>query len=99
MAKGTIIYMGIFELPDKNAAAHRVVNNGKVFTALGYRTAFLGTVKNESFSGIRQSDYNENIFEEAYPKGTKNWIHHLFDTKNIEAVAEKYPDMKTKIIT
>ena len=92
MAKGTIIYMGNFELPDKNAAAHRVVNNGKVFTALGYRTAFLGTVKNESFSGIRQSDYNENIFEEAYPKGTKNWINHLFDTKNIEAVAEKYPD-------
>ena len=92
MAKGTIIYMGIFELPDKNAAAHRVINNGKIFTALGYRTVFLGTVKGESFSGVRQSDYDENICEEAYPLGTKSWVKHIFDTKNIEAVAEKFPD-------
>ena len=25
--KGTVLYVGGFELPDKNAAAHRVVNN------------------------------------------------------------------------
>ena len=62
MSKGTIIYFGIFELPDKNAAAHCVINNGKIFTALGYRTVFLGTVKGKNFSGIRQSDYDENIF-------------------------------------
>lgn len=92
MAKGTIIYMGIFELPDKNAAAHRVINNGKVFTALGYRVVYLGTVKGEWFSGIRKSDYDDNIYEEAYPQGTKNWISHLFDIKNIDSVAEKYAD-------
>ena len=93
MAKGTIIYMGLFELPDKNAAAHRVINNGKVFAALGYRVVLLGTVK-DSFSGIRQTDYNENYYEESYPKGTKSWVIHLFDTKNIEALAEKYPDTR-----
>ena len=92
MEKGTIIYMGNYELPDKNAAAHRVMNNGKIFTALGYRMVFLGTVKGESFSGIRQSSYNENIYEEAYPLGLKQWVSHIFDTRNIEAVAAKYSD-------
>lgn len=92
MAKGTIIYMGIFELPDKNAAAHRVVNNGKIFTALGYRAVYLGVVKDEFFNGIRQSKYDDNIYEEPYPQGTKNWIIHLFDTKNIESLVEKYAD-------
>ena len=92
MEKGTIIYMGNYELPDKNAAAHRVMNNGKIFTALGYRMVFLGTVRGESFNGIRQSNYDENIYEEAYPLGLKQWISHIFDTGNIEAVAAKYGD-------
>ena len=34
--KGTIIYYGGFSLPDKNAAANRVVSNGKIFKDLGY---------------------------------------------------------------
>ena len=92
MEKGTIIYMGNYELPDKNAAAHRVMNNGKIFTALGYRMVFLGTVRGESLNGIRQSNYDENIYEEAYPLGLKQWISHIFDTGNIEAVAAKYSD-------
>lgn len=93
MSKGTIIYMGNYELPDKNAAAHRVMNNGKIFTALGYRTVFLGTVRGEQFSGIRQSSYDENIYEEAYPLGMKQWVSHIFDTGNIEAVAAEYSDV------
>lgn len=92
MEKGTIIYMGNYELPDKNAAAHRVMNNGKIFTVLGYRMVFLGTVRGESFSGIRNSSYDENIYEEAYPLGLKRWVSHIFDTRNIEAVASKYSD-------
>ena len=92
MEKGTIIYMGNYELPDKNAAAHRVMNNGKIFTALGYRMVFLGTVRGEGFNGIRQSSYNENIYEETYPLGLKQWVSHIFDTRNIEAVAAKYGD-------
>lgn len=93
MAKGTIIYMGNYELPDKNAAAHRVMNNGKTFTALGYRAVFLGAVRGESFIGVRRSSYDENIYEEAYPQGLKQWISHIFDTGNIEAVAANYSDV------
>ena len=38
--KGSIIYYGGFALPDKNAAANRVVSNGKLFDSLGYKTIF-----------------------------------------------------------
>ena len=29
--KGSIVYVGAFMMPDKNAAAHRVLNNAKIF--------------------------------------------------------------------
>ena len=93
MQKGTIVYMGNFELPDKNAAAHRVMNNGKIFKDLGYRVVYLGAVREEHFSGVRQSDYSEDIYEEAYPLGIKQWVSHLFDTTNIKSVVDKYDDV------
>ena len=98
MQKGTILYMGNFELPDKNAAAHRVMNNSKIFRELGYNVAFLGTVRDERFDGIRRSDYDKNIFEEAYPVGTKQWVKHIFDTTNILALAKLYDDVRLVIV-
>lgn len=94
MEKGTILYIGNFELPDKNAAAHRVMNNGKIFRELGWRAVYLGTVRGERFDGVRVSSYDGNIYEEAYPTGTKAWIKHIFDTAHIKAVAEKYDDLR-----
>lgn len=98
MHKGTILYMGNFELPDKNAAAHRVSNNGKIFKKLGYNVAYLGTVRDENFVGIKVSSYNADIYEEAYPLGTKQWIKHIFDTSNILKVAEHYDDVCLVIV-
>ena len=98
VAKGTIIYAGNFELPDKNAAAHRVTNNGKIFRALGYRVVFLGAVRDEAFSGVRESSYDPDVFEEAYPVGTRAWVKHIFDASNIRAVADKCDDVKLVIL-
>ena len=98
MQKGTILYMGNFELPDKNAAAHRVMNNAKIFRELGYKVAFLGTVRDEHFKGIKRSDYNADIFEEAYPLGIKQWVNHIFDTSNILSLADNYDDVCLVIV-
>ncbi len=40
--KRTIIYIGGFELPDRNAAAHRVLNNSRMLRALGYNVVLAG---------------------------------------------------------
>ena len=45
MSKGTILYVGGFELPDKNAAAHRVLSNGKILRDLGYKVVFIDVDK------------------------------------------------------
>ena len=41
----TIIYIGNFELPNKNAAAQRVIANGKIFRDLGYKVVYIGISK------------------------------------------------------
>ena len=37
MKKETVLYIGGFQLPEKNAAALRVVANAKILRELGYR--------------------------------------------------------------
>lgn len=45
MSKGTILYIGGFQLPDKNAAALRVMANAKAFRECGYKVVFLNALK------------------------------------------------------
>jgi glycosyltransferase involved in cell wall biosynthesis len=99
MSKGTIIYVGGFELPDKNAAAHRVMANGKVFRALGYRVAFLGVNHSEPcFPGIRQASYGEDIYEEAQPRNNRQWLVRLCSTTNLQKLASEYDDLRMIIL-
>ena len=37
-----VLYIGGFELPDKNAAAHRVISNAFLLRELGYEVSFIG---------------------------------------------------------
>ena len=39
--RGTVLYIGGFELPDKNAAAHRVLGIAKILKELGYSVEFM----------------------------------------------------------
>ena len=43
----TIIYIGGFELPDKNAAAQRIIGNSYALKELGYEVIFLGVSKSK----------------------------------------------------
>lgn len=93
--KGTIVYYGNFELPDKGASAHRVVNNGKIFQALGYRVVFLGTNQtSDYFEGVKQTGFDKDMFEECYPNSTKRWMRYVFDAANIEQLVGMLEDVK-----
>lgn len=91
--KGTILYVGNFELPDKGASANRVVSNGKIFNKLGYRVAFLGVNKQTDFEGVQVFDAEKHMYEEAYPRGNKAWLMHMCSIKNIQIVVDKYDDV------
>lgn len=91
MKNKTIIYTGGFALPDKNAAANRVVSNGKIFDKLGCKTVFLGLSDSEErFEGIREINGQINMFEQARPFSTKQWVKRIFDISAISSLAEKY---------
>lgn len=94
-SKGTILYLGGFELPDRNAAAHRVLNNAKAFRDIGCNVVFCGVDK-----GLTQNvEEPVNImgfdsFAQVYPQSTKQWIKQMWDITHYLKVAAKYNDIK-----
>ena len=96
--KGTILYIGGFELPDKNAAAHRVLSNAKLFHLLGYDTVFVGTDKSgEKFNRVFDSKGAVSGFVSyavAYPDSLKKWVGYVTKVDKYLAVAKTIPDLK-----
>lgn len=73
----TVIYIGGFELPDKNAAAQRVVNNARILQSLGYDVVLLGISRQRPYD-LRLHLANsgaEDIraWEIGYPAGQREW--------------------------
>lgn len=101
MTKGTIIYIGGFELPDKNAAAHRVMGNAKIFRELGYNVVFVGTDKDLSYgNGIVKKGAQVQNFDSwyfPYPKSKRQWLEYLCHIKAFVKVATQYSDIKAVI--
>ncbi len=99
MSKGTIIYYGGFVLPDKSAAANRVVSNGKIFNALGYNTVFIGAAPHgEVFDGLRMIPGNENMFEYSQPRSTRQWLKHMMSVDHIAEITGKHRNVRKIIL-
>lgn len=92
MKKGTILYVGNFELPDKGASANRVVSNGKIFESLGYQVVYLGVSKGLEEKKIHLLDKASTMYEEPYPRGSKEWLLHMCSTKHIQEMVSIYED-------
>ena len=102
MKKNIIIYVGGFKLPDKNAAAQRVMSNGKIFTSLDYKVVYLG-VNNELNDRKKvykiQENTENNMFEEKYPSNYKEWFEYITSIKNIYSlVNNEYKDRVRAIV-
>lgn len=101
MAKrDTILYIGGFELPDKNAAAHRVVAHGKIFNQNGYEVNYIGIdhdIKETNILKTKEKFLDGNRFRVMYPKGIKNWIWYLVDINHINKVIKSL-DSEVKMI-
>ncbi len=101
MSKGTIIYVGGFELPDKNAAAHRVLGNAKAFRQLGYDVVFIDVDKsldyNVSLENTSKVVQNFDSWSIPYPKTKKQWIKYLSDIKSVIYIISKYKNVQMVI--
>lgn len=80
-----ILYLGGFNLPDKNAAAQRVIANAKALRDLGWNMQLVGLDK-------QAGSFNYEGFECVnlkYPSSAKNWIDYLISIKNYLPFLEK----------
>lgn len=77
--KETILYIGGFELPDKNAAAQRVLNISKILKKLNYNVILLGLTKEKSENLKKATQIEKCIeyYEKKYPSKKINWLQQI----------------------
>lgn len=88
----SILYVGGFELPDKNAAAQRVVANAYILQELGYKILLYGVDKNNE----RDHGYMTDCIEycsRKYPISLLQWFFYLTSIKEIKKEIKKMPDI------
>lgn len=99
MSKGTILYIGGFELPDKNAAAHRVINNGKIFRKLGYNVVFIDVIKSKKIDISKTFRIIQGFkcWSISYPSSNKDWIRYLTDISDVRKIIDSIKNVKIVI--
>lgn len=93
LKRKNIVYIGGFELPDKNAAAQRVITNGRIFNKLGYNVTYIGVNKSDEFieSSIREyksEDFTYYSKPQRYPKTNLEWIKFITDISFVKQTIE-----------
>lgn len=88
-----ILYIGGFDLPDRNAAAQRVIANAKAFKELGYNTFFVGLSKDpanvdniDEFSGFKYINIE-------YPNTIAQWLNYLASIQQYNSYLNRSPDL------
>ncbi|MEN8120222.1 MAG: glycosyltransferase [Bacteroidota bacterium] len=98
-----VLYVGGFELPDRNAAALRVIANGKLFNRLGYEVTYIGVDKSDNFieSSIKKFKIDGFVFftkAQKYPDTNLNWFKFITDISFVKETIEKDLNNKVDII-
>jgi len=95
VSRGKILYLGGFRLPDKNAAAHRVVANAKIMRDLGFDVVFLGVREGEKFGepSLRQDEsfFGFECWSVPYPNDRRSWIRYIFGLSAILDFVKQLP--------
>lgn len=88
MIRSTVIYVGGFILPDGNAAAHRVIANGRLLRELGYDVIYLGSDKSiPSGTPLLSTRLDASGFEAwrtPYPGSSIEWLRYLTSISDIK---------------
>lgn len=96
--KGTVIYIGGFELPDKNAAAHRVIANAKILRDIGYNVVMVGVTKDAEMAKAENDEISSfRCRHELYPLSSLQWIKRIADISFFKKIFSEYNDVKMVI--
>ena len=85
-----ILYIGGFELPDKNAAAQRVIANARLLSDMGYEVSFIGVSKDiESAPSLVFGFKSAPV---KYPRTIRQWFHQIFTFVDFDTIKRYSPD-------
>lgn len=73
-----VLYLGGFELPDKNAAAQRVISNAKLLRDIGYEVILIGLTRNQRDVGKIFEFESFRCLNLSYPINIRQWFQYLF---------------------
>lgn len=96
--KGTIVYFGNFEMPDKDASAHRVLNNAKILREIGYTVVFCGVDKTEGTKCRCTRVENFYNYPRKYPKNNKEWIKDMISFSYYKKCLERFKNVKYVVL-
>lgn len=85
-----VLYLGGFELPDKNAAAQRVLANARLLRDMGFEVSFIGISKDMHNAPHYIEGFKSNPV--PYPTSTKDWIYQIFTFISFRQILDYRPD-------
>lgn len=88
-----ILYVGFFSLPDKDAAANRVMNNAKALRECGHNVIFIDEQVDYEYESIEQSLHIINGFETwtlKRPQNQKEYFRKMVSIQDIIKVVSIY---------
>ena len=93
--KGRFLYIGPFQLPDKNAAAQRVLGIAKLLRLLEYEVVFLDVNKDvQEFNDVPHDICGFKAYSQPYPASLKQWLKHALSPMHVQEVLQKHNDWK-----
>lgn len=85
-----ILYIGGFELPDKNAAAHRVMANALLLREIGYEVEFIGITKDRKTAITEINGFKCRYVD--YPQNIYQWFKHILTFVSTKKIFASQPD-------
>lgn len=92
--KKRFLYVGGFQLPDKNAAAHRVVAIAKILNMLDYGVVFLDIDEKRTEYELSPMHMEAGFptYSQKRPTGVKRWATYVLNPLHVEEVLDEYTD-------
>ncbi len=88
-----VLYIGGFELPDRNAAAHRVVSIAKTLRYAGNEVEFIGVTRKAEEIGKTFCVDGFKFTSIAYPSGIRSWIKQIVEFIPLKTIEKSRPNI------
>lgn len=85
-----VLYIGGFEMPDKNAAAQRVMANALLLREMGFEVSFIGPTKDRANAVAEANGFKCEYVD--YPQGVGQWLKYITEFVSTERIMAHKPD-------